>query len=143
MILDDGNQPLVLTAISDISAILARALDDDERWPAVGGMQGTRTSINELVRLGKKLRGGEWCIEHIKSSDIEAGELKASWVPQMSHPVIASADRETFSKEFVIMFFTALRRGSWDVSDEWNRRYPDFKFQSAEEYLTKAWEGKE
>jgi hypothetical protein len=46
------------------------------------------------------------------------------------------------SQEFVIQFFQAITNGSWDVSDEFNQRFPDYKFMSAEEYLTKAWEGK-
>ncbi|KAF2118003.1 NmrA-like family protein-like protein [Lophiotrema nucula] len=143
MILDDGDQPLVLTAISDISQILLRAIEDDQPWPTIGGMRGTRTTVNELVDLGKELRGGEWTIEKLKGEDILKGELKTSWIPTMSHPVIPQESREAFSKEFVVMFFTALLRGAWDVSDEFNKKYPDFKFQSAREYLTKAWEGKE
>lgn len=142
MVLDNGNQPIVLTAISDDSGILARALEDPEPWPAVGGIQGCRTTINELIAVGKKVRGGEWSIEQVHSEDIKKGELKTSWVPQLSHPVIPIADRAQFSKDFAIMFFQAILNGSWDVSDEFNRRYPDYKFQGLEEYLSKAWEGK-
>jgi hypothetical protein len=42
----------------------------------------------------------------------------------------------------VIQFFQAITKGSWDVSGEWNERFPEYKFMSAEEYLTKAWAGK-
>ncbi|KAF2127388.1 NmrA-like family protein-like protein [Dothidotthia symphoricarpi CBS 119687] len=142
MVLDDGDQPMVLTAIADDSAMLARALEDPEAWPAVGGIRGCRTTINELVALGKKIRGGEWKIEHVRGEDIKKGVFSTSWVPQVSHPVIPDADREQFSKDFVVMFFQGILNGSWDVTDEWNGRCPDYRFTGLEDYLTKAWEGK-
>jgi hypothetical protein len=142
MVLDAGTQPLVVTAIADISAMLDLALSDERAWPRIGGMQGARTSINELLALGKRVRGGEWSVEYIKGEDIEKGVLTASWVPIMSHPVIPQDDREAFSKEFVIMFFKGMLRGAWDVSDEWNRRFPEYGFTGLEAYLGRAWEGK-
>jgi hypothetical protein len=143
MVLDDGNQPMVVTAISAISGMLACALDDPNPWPAIGGMRGARTSINELLSLGKSIRGGEWQVEHVKGEDILKGELKTSWVPIVSHPNIAGDDREGFSKEFVVMFFRGILNGSWDVSGEWNERFPEYEFKGLEEYLGKAWERRE
>jgi hypothetical protein len=143
MVLDDGNQPIVLTAIQDDAAILALALADTERpWPRVGGIRGCRTSINELVALGKEIRGGEWSIEQVSSADVAKGEIKVSWIPQLDHPTIPVEERESFSKLFLVMFFQAVARGAWDVSAEFNERFPDYKFMSIEEYLRKVWEGK-
>ncbi|KAF1926140.1 NAD(P)-binding protein [Didymella exigua CBS 183.55] len=142
IVLDDGDQPIVVTAIADDSEILARALEDPRPWPAVGGVRGCRTSLNELVALGKKIRGGEWTIEHVRGEDVLKGELKTTWVPRVEHPVIPVEQREEWSKGFVVMFLVGILNGSWDVSDEWNQRFPDYKFASAEEYLTKAWAGK-
>jgi hypothetical protein len=142
MVLDAGDQPIVLTAIADDSAILSLALDDPRPWPAVGGIRGASTCINEILELAQKIRGGEWSIEHISSEDIKRGELKSSWVPTISHPVIPVDSREQFSKDFVIMFFQGISNGSWNVSGEWNERFPEYKFQGLEEFLRKAWEGK-
>lgn len=142
IVLDDGTHPFVLTAISDDSEILARALDDPVPWPRVGGMRGCVTSTNELLALGRKIRGGEWSVEYVKSEDIRRGELRTQWVPQMDHPVIPLADREAWSKEFVVMFLKAMAEGAWMVGDEWNQRYPDYEFVGLEEYLVKAWEGR-
>lgn len=142
MVLDDGDIPIVLTACSDVSEVLALALDDPKPWPIVGGMQGVKTNINEILMLGKKIREGDWKVEYVKSEDVEKGDLKTSWVPEFSHPVIPMESREEFSKSFVVDFFIAMKRGSWDVSAEWNERFPDFKFVGLEEYLVKAWEGK-
>lgn len=140
IVLDEGDQPIVLTAIADDSEILARALEDEREWPAIGGIRGCKTSINELLALGKKLRGGDWNVEYVSGEDVKKGELKTSWVPQMSHPVIPSEDRAQFSKDFLVMFFQGILNGAWDVSDEWNERFPDYKFTSVEEYLTRAWQ---
>ncbi|USP76689.1 uncharacterized protein yc1106_03963 [Curvularia clavata] len=143
MILDDGNQPLVLTAMQDDAAILSLALSDTQRpWPRVGGIRGCRTNMNELIALGKKIRGGEWSIDHISSEDVARGEIKSSWIPPLDHPVIPPEERESFSKVFLIMFFTASKNGAWNVSEEFNEMFPEYKFMSLEEYLTKAWEGK-
>ncbi|KAF1849655.1 NmrA-like family protein-like protein [Cucurbitaria berberidis CBS 394.84] len=142
IVLGDGSYPLVITAIADDSEILLRALEDERPWPNVGGFRGHRTTINELLALGQKIRGGDWTIENVRVEDIEKGVLKTNWVPQLSHPVIPVEDRPVFSEQFVIMFLQGILNGSWDVSDEFNKRYPDYKFISGEEYLTKAWEGK-
>jgi hypothetical protein len=142
IVLDEGDQPIVLTAISDDSEILARALEDPNPWPAVGGIRGCRTTINELLELGKKIRGGDWEVEYVRGEDIRKGELKTKWVPQMSHPVIPSEDRAQWSKDFLAMFLLGILNGAWEVSDEWNRRLPEYKFLGLEEYLRKAWDGK-
>ncbi|KAJ8116827.1 hypothetical protein OPT61_g1832 [Boeremia exigua] len=142
IVLDDGNQPIVLTAIADDSEILARALEDERPWPAVGGVRGCRTSINELLALGKKIRGSEWSVEYVKGEDVRKGVLNTEWVPQMTYPRIPSNDRAQWSKDFVLMFFVGILNGAWDVSAEWNERFPDYEFTSAEAYLTKAWEGR-
>ncbi|KAH9881181.1 hypothetical protein J1614_001676 [Plenodomus biglobosus] len=142
MVLDDGEQPLAMTAISDSSEMLALALDDSRPWPEVGGIHGCSTTINDLVALGKEIRGGNWSIEHVSSADIAQGELKTSWVPRVGHPSAPEENIEAFSKTFVIWFLQGIANGSWNVSGEWNQRFPQYRFWSAEEYLRKAWEGK-
>ncbi|XP_014560864.1 hypothetical protein COCVIDRAFT_88297 [Bipolaris victoriae FI3] len=143
MLLDEGDQPIVLTAMQDDAVILAKALKDTERpWPKLGGIRGCQTTINELIALGKKLRGGEWSIERVSGADIKEGKLKTSWIPQFSHPTMPEDQQDVFSKAFVVMFMQAILNGSWNVSAEWNERFPDHKFIGLEEYLTKAWEGK-
>ena len=143
IVLDGGDQPIVLTAVGDASAMLDRALSDERVWPAIGGMRGARTSVNELIALGKKIRGGEWSVEYVKSGDVERGVLDTSWVPRMTHPVIAEEEREAFSKSFVNMFLGAMRRGAWETGEEWNERFPEYGFMGVEEYLREAWEGVE
>ncbi|KAF2002574.1 NAD(P)-binding protein [Amniculicola lignicola CBS 123094] len=142
MILDSGDQPLVLTAISDISQILALALEDERPWPEIGGIRGTLTSMKELVALGREIRGGDWEVIQLKGEDVKKGILTSPWIPQMSHPVIPLADREHYSREFVVTFLQGVMRGAWDVSGEFNERYPGYKFWGAREYLREAWVGR-
>jgi len=143
IVLDDGNQPIALTAVQDCSQILSKALDDTARpWPRIGGIKGSCTTINELLELGKKIRGGDWLVESVKSEDLQKDVVKTSWIPQISHPIIPKSVEAAFSREFLTSFFEAIRRGSWNVSQEWNDRFPEYKFTSAEEYLTKAWAGR-
>lgn len=142
IVLDDGEQPIVLTAVADDSEILARALEDERVWPVVGGVRGCCVTVNELVRLGREIRGGDWEVEYVKGEDIRRGELKTDWVPQVSHPSMQSEDGEQWSKDFLIMFLRGILDGAWYVSDEWNQRFPEYEFVGAEEYLRKAWEGK-
>ncbi|CBX91912.1 similar to NmrA-like family protein [Plenodomus lingam JN3] len=141
IVLDDGEHPLVLTAISDDSEMLALALEDSRPWPEVGGIRGCSTTINKLIALGREIRGGKWSIEHVSSEDIAQGQLKTSWVPEVSHPTVPQESRDVFSKDFVIWFLQAIANGSWNVSGEWNQRFPQYRFWDAEEYLRKAWEG--
>jgi hypothetical protein len=142
MLLDDGNHKFTVTAASDVSAILLLALSDPTPWPTIGGMRGTTTTANELIALGKKIRGGEWTIEHVSSEDILNGELKTSWVPGMLHPAIPLDQREKHSKGFIVRFFKAMLLGCWEVSGEWNQRFPEHEFLGLEEYLTEVWAGK-
>ena len=143
MLLDDGKQPIVLTSIHDDSNILNLALSDPRPWPPVGGIRGCRTSIAELIALGKKIRGREWTVEHVNSEDILKGELKSSWVPRFAHPAVPVEEQEKYSAQFVCDFLRCVKLGKWDVGGEWNERFPEYEFQSAEEYLSRSWEGKD
>ncbi|KAH8730309.1 NmrA-like family protein-like protein [Phaeosphaeriaceae sp. PMI808] len=142
ILMDEGDVPIVLTAIADIGEMVALAVEDEGVWPVVGGMTGVRTTIAEILALGKRVRGGEWQVEHVRSEDIQAGVLESSWVPRLEHPTIPEERKDELSRRFVIHFFAAMLNGSWEVGDEFNRRFPEYQFVGLEEYLTKAWEGK-
>jgi hypothetical protein len=62
MVLDSGDQPIVLTAVLDDSEILKRAIEDERAWPKIGGIRGCSTTINQLLEIGKKVRGGAWYV---------------------------------------------------------------------------------
>ncbi|KAF2809422.1 NmrA-like family protein-like protein, partial [Mytilinidion resinicola] len=140
--LDDGAQPIVLTAIRDVAAVVALALDDPREWPRVGGIRGSATTLNELIALGEEIRGEKFAVEEVSGEDVERGELKTNWVPRMDHPVIPVEERtEQFSRDFVVMFLVGIGRGVWDVGGQWNERLPAYRFKGVEEYLREAWDG--
>ncbi len=45
-------------------------------------------------------------------------------------------------KTVLIGMLLSSAKGAWDVSDEFNRLLPDYKFTQAEDFLTQVWEGK-
>jgi hypothetical protein len=141
MVLDDGDQPFVLTTTADDAAIMTLAIEDPRPWPAIGGICGAVTCINEILALAQKIRGGKWTIERINSEDIKRGELKSSWVPITNHHVIPFEIRERFSRDLVITSFRGILNGTWNVSREWNERFPEYKFESLEIFMRRAWEG--
>ncbi|OCK75253.1 NAD(P)-binding protein [Lepidopterella palustris CBS 459.81] len=137
----DGCQPVVFTAVRDVAAIVAAALDHPSPWPASGGIQGMRTSFAELVALGEALRG-PFVVESLPEAHVEEGVLKASWIPLIEHPSVPEEQRKAASSAFLGGFLKAIDRGVWDVGDEWNKLLPDFNFTAGEEYLRKTWEKK-
>jgi hypothetical protein len=45
-------------------------------------------------------------------------------------------------KTVLIGTLLSSAKGAWDVSDEMNQLFPDFKFTQIEDFLTEVWEGK-
>jgi hypothetical protein len=115
MVLDEGDQHIVLTAVCDDSEILRLAIEDEKVWPKIGGIRGCRTSINELLAIGKKVRGGEWSIEHVSSSDLAKGDLNTSWIPQISHPTISAEVAKSFSKVCFLATPTGIHVGTYGL----------------------------
>lgn len=77
--------------------------------------------------------------------DLKAGELKSTWLPEVDHPSINGLDAATkrqFSKHLTTKMLLNLTESAGVVSDEWNRIFPDYKFTTAEEFVTKVWAGK-
>ena len=41
----------------DLANVVARAVDFEGEWPAVGGIRGTELSIGQTIAIGEKIRG--------------------------------------------------------------------------------------
>lgn len=54
---DDGSSELVLTTVEDTAEVTARAVEYDGEWPEIGGMQGQKITVAELVKIGEEIRG--------------------------------------------------------------------------------------
>jgi hypothetical protein len=54
----EGRDPhIVLTSVQDTAAVVAAAIDYEGRWPTVGGIQGHRVTLSELIKIGEHVRG--------------------------------------------------------------------------------------
>ena len=55
----DGHEDAImtLTTVQDIAGIVARAVDYDGEWPAIGGMRGNRVTVSQILEIGAKVGG--------------------------------------------------------------------------------------
>lgn len=86
--------------------------------------------------------GGPFDIERLKADDLKAGVVKCSWKPRVDHPAIPPEHVDAFSGTLLAGALLGISAGAWNVSDEWNRLLPDYKFIQAEAFLTEAWRSK-
>lgn len=68
---------------------------------------------------------------------LQIGEWTSSWLPKIEHPSIAPEHLETASKTLL-----AMHAGEFESDDTWNKLLPNYKIESAEGFLRRAWEGK-
>ncbi|RGP71324.1 hypothetical protein FSPOR_3445 [Fusarium sporotrichioides] len=141
LLVDDGEAVLSLITVQDAAKVTALAVESEEEWPIVSGIKGADITLNNIVALGEKIRGKLFTVEKLKSKDLLVGEVKASWLPLPEHPSIPIALRKELAANLVKGLLLGFQDGAFQVSDEWNKLLPDFKFTQPEEFLTKAWAG--
>ncbi|EGR49695.1 uncharacterized protein TRIREDRAFT_59775 [Trichoderma reesei QM6a] len=141
IILGDAKNPgyFSMTTMEDVANIVAKAVEYGGEWPTVGGIRGDNISQQELILLGEKIRGGRFAVETIKSVQARAGRLTATWHPRMEHPTVPEELRVSSAKIFTAKTIVSIYQGSWEVSDEWNQIFPDYKFTKIREFLEKWW----
>ncbi|KAG9231482.1 nmrA-like family protein-like protein [Amylocarpus encephaloides] len=157
IVLGDGTDRITFTTIQDLGAVVAAAVGFDGNWPETGGIRGGQITVNELIRLGEKIRGASFDVVSVTKADLEAGNLTTSWIPTFTHPNVNADElqptspipgqsppdpQDAFSRLVVRGSLLAIHRGVWDVSDEWNRLLPDLKRTSIEDFLDSTWKGK-
>jgi hypothetical protein len=82
---------------------------------------------------------GPFKIEEISREALESRNVTTSWYPVVEHHGVPEEMREQISKGVLVEYVAGLQRGVWTVSDEWNKLLPEFKFTSAESYLSSIW----
>lgn len=80
-------------------------------------------------------------MERLAFDDVVNNNYKTSWVPYIDHPGVPVEHRDAQSPRTLHQYLLTLAKGSWAVSDEWNRLL-EHKFTRAEDYLTKVWKDK-
>lgn len=48
---------ITFTTVTDIAGVVAGALEYEGEWPIVGGIQGDRVTIGDLIKYGEDLKG--------------------------------------------------------------------------------------
>ncbi|KAJ4289322.1 hypothetical protein N0V88_007073 [Collariella sp. IMI 366227] len=124
------------TAIHDFVNIIVKAVDYEGEWPRVGGINGHTLSAQEEVEVGERVRGKKYNIETLELGDLKAGVLKTKYLPQVNHPSMSASDKEEMGRQLLIGIARNVAEGLGTVSDEWNKIFPDYKFTTAEEFLT-------
>ncbi|KAH7004302.1 hypothetical protein EDB82DRAFT_486502 [Fusarium venenatum] len=141
LLVDDGEAVISLITAQDAAKVTALAVEYEGEWPIISGIKGADITLNDLVVLGEKIRGKPFTVVKLKSKDLLAGEVKAPWLPLPEHPSIPVAVRKEFAANMVKGILLGFQDGAFQVSDEWNKLLPDFKFTQPDEFLIKAWAG--
>ncbi|KAH6697423.1 hypothetical protein F5X68DRAFT_226798 [Plectosphaerella plurivora] len=138
----DGNDPFTLTTVEDLAKVIVEAIDFPGEWPAVGGIRGATVTTNELIELGKSLRGSAFQVHDAFATDISEGHLLTEWCPTMEHSHFSKEQVQELSRLATTNFLKGVLNGAWDVSDEWNQLLPHLKLTDAKEYLSAVWRSK-
>ena len=58
-IIVDGHEEAImtLTAVQDVAAVVAQAVDYEGEWPKVGGIRGNRITVSRILEIGEVVRG--------------------------------------------------------------------------------------
>lgn len=75
--------------------------------------------------------------------DLEAGALKTSWSLEKEHRAVTDEQSPGLLAKVPIGILLSSVEGAWDVSDEFNQLFPDYKIEAIEHFLAKVWDGKE
>lgn len=162
---------ITLTTAEDLANIVVKAIEYEGEWPIRGGIKGCEMGLMEVIRLGEEVRGkspiylnlprsivchlgpdladprltlagGSFTVERLKLDDLKAGVIKSSWMPRPDHPAIPADQREILGGILLAGFSLGIAAGALNVSDEWNRIFPKYRFTQPKEFLGEAWRGK-
>lgn len=153
---------IVFTTAQDLANVVAQAIEYEGKWPVIGGIRGSDLTVAQLISLGERIRGslfktprapvdemtkaysegGTFAVDRLDVNDLKAGKPKASWLPQAGHPAFSRDQFEALSGRLVSGILLGISAGEFEVSDEWNRLLPSYRFVDAESFLKNIWHKK-
>jgi hypothetical protein len=165
LLMVDGSDDvrITLTTAEDLAKVVARAIEYEGEWPVVSGIKGDEFTIKQLIELGERVRGESqrfslmnpvltlgslpgtgkpFRVERLKADDLKAGVVKSSWLPKADHHSFTPEEATALAENVTAGILLGISAGALNVSDEWNKLLPDYKFTKAEDFLTEAWRGK-
>ena len=122
-----GDEPFCVTSAEDVGRFVAAALDLDG-WDERSTMMGSRTTWNELIRLGEKVRRKTFPVQRTT-----VDEAKRKFDPQ---------PKDLFTN-FLAQFFIAMCQGEFNYEATLNNKCPQIHPTTIEEFVEKWWVGKE
>ena len=122
-----GDEPFCLTSAEDVGRFVAAALDLD-KWEERLGMVGSRTTWNELIRLGEKVRGKKFVVNRTTVNE--------SMSKRESKP-------EDVFGAFLQEVYIGICRGEFDYEATLNKKFPQIAPTTVEGFVEKWWGGKE
>ena len=63
------------TTVQDLANVVARAIGFEGEWPVIGGIQGTKISVGQLIALGEKVRGRFTSILYLHSKEDSCADI--------------------------------------------------------------------
>ncbi|EPS35796.1 hypothetical protein H072_10797 [Dactylellina haptotyla CBS 200.50] len=140
----DGHEDSIMTftTVADLAGIIALAVDYQGKWPTNGGIRGNRLTYSQVIEIGGRVRGHAFNVEKVQIDDLNAGELKTSWGLEAVHRAVSQGDAAELLKSVSIGILLSSLKGAWDVSEDFNKLFPDYQFSSAETFLRNVWVGK-
>lgn len=78
----------------------------------------------------------------MKLEDLGTGVLQTSWALEKKHPAVTGEQSSAFLTKVPIGILLSSIKGAWDISDEFNQLFPDYKLDAMEEFLARVWDGK-
>lgn len=159
---------VVWTTVEDIAGVVARAIEYEGEWPAVGGISGSRVTVREMLQLGEAIgkcpllpgsgttsnrflglelpltifAGRPFTVEWLKKEDIEAEKQNPETFAKFELHTASPEEFQKFLKFALQGILIGISRGAYDVTDEWNKILPDYKFTQVEEFVKEVWGGK-
>ncbi|RYP93600.1 hypothetical protein DL770_000342 [Monosporascus sp. CRB-9-2] len=138
LIEDSLDDVVVWTTVQDIAGVVARAVEYEGEWPAVGGISGSRVSIGEMLRLGEAI-GKPFTVDWLKREDLEAEVRKTEDFTVVDFHNAPREEVEAWLESALRRILLGVSRGAYAVTDEWNRILPDYDFIQVEDLLEEVW----
>ncbi len=126
-IIGTGDEPFCTTRSEDVGRFVAAALDLD-KWDEQLGMMGSRTTWNELIKLGEQVRGKKFNVKRTSVNDALKGR---------------DPNPPNRMTNFMVEAFTALCQGEYDFEPTLNQKFPEIVPTTIHEFINQWWGGKE
>ncbi|CAF1446444.1 unnamed protein product [Adineta ricciae] len=118
-----GDEPFCLTRADDVGKFVAAALELD-KWNENSGIVGSRTTWNEIIKLGEKIRGTKFHVQYTCAD--EAARL----IDTMTDNVL---------EKLIQQVYLGIVRGEFDFEATLNNICPEIKPTTIEQFLMESW----